>query len=647
MKRYIFLCLAALFICLLVMGGLKARRIYNLTLILHEDAQSLQSLASQNGSRLERIRQAGPALVKLRRDFSALKAEVAPFLWIGPWLKWVPTYGGDLAAAPDLVELADSLLATADVSYHAALPLLAENNHGQLDLPGLTQQLLDARPQFEEARYSLDLALAARSRIDTRALSPEVRDVILNKVDRLLPLLQDGLVVGLELPGLLGATEDGPRTYLLLVQNEDELRPTGGFITAVGKLQIADGEIGRLNFSGSDKFDDWTKPYPTAPWQLREYMNTPILILRDANWFADFPTAARYAKHLYSYADSAPVDGVIAVDQHMLVEVLSITGPVEVEGVDYLIDAGNVIFYMRGAKTPTLEQAESPTWDNKGFLNKLSYALMDKVLSGNVELEHLATLLIKVLNERHLLVQLDHPVVTPLLEKYHWDGSIRPARGDFLMVVDTNVGFNKTNAVVDSSLVYDVDLRKANSLTSSLTVFHTNRASGVGACLHWNKIRVEGERYYPIQDCYWNYLRVFSPQGTFLLGATSPAIPADWMIHKKRPSQAVDILEDIPSLQEFGTIQVVPASASQTTRFEFLLPVSVVQPGPLPGQWLYRLSVQKQPGTLAVPLEIHIQLPKNASVLQIPSGAVTQENTVALQTELSVDRIIEVLYSIP
>ena len=477
----------------------------------------------------------------------------------------MPTYGGDLVAAQDLVTLADSLLATADASYRAVLPLAEENDRSGFDLPRLTEELLQAQPLLFEAQESLDVAVAARGRIDPETLDPEIRDLIRDDIDRLLPLLEDGLAVALEFPRMLGATEEGPKTYLLLVENEDELRPTGGFITAAGTLLLRDGRIGNLDFSNSGNADDWTKPYPTAPWQLQEYMNSQVLIFRDTNWFTNYPTTAHYAEQLYSYSSNHSVDGVIAFDQQMLVEILSATGPIQVEGVDYPIDAGNVISYMRAAKTPTAEEAASLEWNNKAFINKITRALMGKIFSGDVELDRLATLFLRVLNEHHVLLQVDNSVITSVLEKYHWDGIVRPSGGDFLMVVDTNVGFNKTNAVVELSEVYEVDLTKTMSPQASLTVVHTNKSIGIDSCKHWEKIRVDGEKDYPIQDCYWNYLRVYSAKGTFLLDANPQSIPAGWMIQNKSPRTQVDVLDEkIDGVQGFGTMQVVPASDSLT-----------------------------------------------------------------------------------
>jgi hypothetical protein len=141
------------------------------------------------------------------------------------------------------------------------------------------------------------------------------------------------------------------------------------------------------------------------------------------------------------------------------------------------------------------------------------------------------------LKERHVLLQVDNSVITSVLEKYHWDGAIRPAGGDFLMVVDTNVGFNKTNAVVESSQVYEVDLTKTGSPQASLTVVHTNKATGIDSCNHWENYGRGKE--LPNPDCYW-VPACLHCKGNILLD--DAIIPADWMIINIGPR--VDVLDE-------------------------------------------------------------------------------------------------------
>lgn len=651
---------AALLILLLALasfltwGGFKARRLYDLSLLVWQDASQIREQVAGSPS-LETAKAVGPALGTLRQDFDSLKTEVEPYFWLAPRLDWVSTYGGDIASAPDLLALADALLASADQSYQALSPLLEVygSDSAGLDPAKLVGLLNQAQPQLTEARASLDLAMAARARLDPSRLSPRVRDLLLDDVDRVLPLMDDGLMLALEIPHALGASSEGPKTYLLLAQNEDELRPSGGFITAASTLLLRDGKIVSLTFQNSGNLDNWERPYPPAPWQLQQYMNSPVLIFRDANWFTDYRTAALYAEYLYSYANNHSVDGVIAFDQHMLVEVLRVTGPVNLEGEAHPVDADNVVAFMRVEKTPTPEDLASGTWDNKAFINKITAALIKKMLAGDIPLEQLSRLMVKVLNERDLTLQLDNPTLTDFLARRGWDGALRPADGDFLMVVDSNVGFNKTNAVVQTNFSYDIDLTDLTSPRSQLVVNHQNNAASEVPCVHYPYLDLSAPEFeafrqkdYPIDRCYWDYLRIYALSGTELLGASVQTVPEEWTILRQTVPPQVDILDEkIEGLRGFGTFKAVPGGESLASNFRFALPASVLsQSGS--GQMVYRLKIQKQPGT-RVAITVRLHLPNGATLQTVPPGAVVEDQNILLQTSLATDLVLEFTFTVP
>ncbi len=313
---------------------------------------------------------------------------------------------------------------------------------------------------------------------------------------------------------VLGAGSGGPKTYLLLVQNEDELRPTGGFITTVGNLVLSNGKILSLKFEPVDNDqEDWSRPYPAAPWQFQEYMNSRVLILRDANWFSDYPTSAMWVEYLYAYTHDHSVDGVIAFDQQFLVMLLGALGPLEVEGAPYPLTDANVVEYMRQAKKPPSEDAYLTDWYRKEFISKIGDAMLERLGSGGQDWYGIARVLIQALDERHLLLQFDDPVMTGLDARHGWDGAVHPTEGDYLLVTDTNIGFNKTSAVVDVSLTYDVDLTEIDDPQGTLTVTHKNNAKKGVPCIQWDSGEIKGEEWYPIDRCYWDYLRVYKQDG--------------------------------------------------------------------------------------------------------------------------------------
>jgi hypothetical protein len=633
----------------LVLGGFKAWQIYKQTMLVRQDALQIRNLINAPVPKFSRVKVAGLALKTLSQDLGTLKTESGPFLWMGPWLAWVPTYGGDLASAKDLMDLADHLLSSANLSYQVITSILSGNNSTGFNLQQLSDVLIKSQPELIEAQQEITEATLVRGHLTPVKLTPEVRDLILNDIDPLIPVMKDGLSVAEDLPRLMGATSEGPKTYLLLVENEDELRPTGGLVTAAGSLLMQNGRISAMTFENEDQtvdpLVDWSKPYPAAPWQLQQYMNSPVLLFRDTSWFTNYPTAALYAETLFSYVKGYSVNGEIAFDQQFLVEILQATGPIQVAGVSYPIDAGNVVDYMRSAKAPTATDHASPDWNNKLFIKLIADALVEKIYSGTVKPESLFPVLLQSLNEHHLLLKLDSPSMATLLADHRWDGAVLPEKGDFLMAVDTNVGFNKTNAVVATNMVYDVDLTNLAAPIGSLMVVHKNNAAGI-ICKQWDKIRLPGEEYYPITDCYWNYMRIYTPNGTKLLEATPQFVPANWMLIKQDVPARVDTLDEgIAGVQAFGTLQVVPGGETLNTTFRFALPASIVQSSI--GQSVYLLLIQKQPGTLAEPITIRVHLPNNAAIKSVPTGAVLQAQNIYFQTTLRTDVEFEVSFSIP
>ena len=643
--RWLMVLLAVLALSALIYSGIKAWRIMTLTQKVRQDISQLQALATAAPTK-ETIAKAGPMLPILKQDLDSLRGEVEPYLWVTPELRWVPVYGGDIASAPQLLDFADYLAASLDDSYQAAQPLLQVigNTNDSIDPTQITALMAKALPQFTEARNVFNLALDARGKIDVQILTPDVRDLILQKIDPYLGTLDDGLTLAISFPKLMGATSQGPQTYLIIVQNEDELRATGGFITAVGKFVLLNGNVLGLSFEDSYAFDDFSKPYPAAPWQLDQYMNIPILLLRDANWFTDFPTSALYIQDLYAYNRSNSVDGIIAIDQHLLVMILQVLGPINVEGAPYPITADNVISYMRAAKVPPAGEPSPVDWNRKAFLNPVASGVLNKLLNDHdINWSVMLTTFFQALNERHLLVLVDDPEVTTVIQKHGWDGAVRPGSGDFLMTVDTNVGYNKTNAVIQKSMIYDVDLTDLSKPTGSLTVIHTNNAAANVPCIQWGLN--DQEMAYAIDRCYWNYLRIYTLQGATLLDATPHTVPAAWMILDQAVPAQVDTLdEEIDGVQGYGTLLVVPGGQTLETAFRFRLPARILSNGPDPNHMTYRLKVQKQPGTLAIPLTVRIHLPTGAAIISAPAGALVQSDNLLINTNLSQDVELAVVF---
>jgi hypothetical protein len=114
-------------------------------------------------------------------------------------------------------------------------------------------------------------------------------------IDRGLQNIEDGIVA---LGNLLGY--DAPKTYLLLLQDQKEIRATGEFIGIVVEVPIMDGVLGDITVVDSTKVD--RNPLinnPPAPEPLYWYLWMGRLLFRDANWNPHFPVSAETIIELY------------------------------------------------------------------------------------------------------------------------------------------------------------------------------------------------------------------------------------------------------------------------------------------------------------------------------------------------------------
>jgi hypothetical protein len=284
-------------------------------------------------------------------------------------------------------------------------------------------------------------------------------------------------------------------------------------------------------------------------------------------------------------------------------------------------------------------------------MKPIASAILDRLLSGkDLSWVQLSQTLLSLLDQRHILVQLDDPMLTDLLAKRRWDGALHRMNGDFLMAVDTNVGYSKTNAVVNMTMHYDVDLTDPAAPESSLVVAHKNNAVDVteGSCAIFPQYVVtDVEYWYPINRCYFNYLRVYVPYGTSLLESSTHGVTRNdmvWLDQDVPPR--VDVLsEKIDGIQGFGTLMMIPMQQSLATSFHFQLPGDVVQPLANSRNLTYKLYIQKQAGVISMPATVRIHLPNGARVQSFsPSEGILSADDLLFNLELTEDAELEIVF---
>ncbi len=147
----------------------------------------------------------------------------------------------------------------------------------------------------------------------------------------------------------------------------------------------------------------------------------------------------------------------------------------------------------------------------------------------------LMPVVIELLDEKHILLQMDDEEASAFLERRNWNGAVRIQNGsDFLMAVDTNMGYNKTNAVMETSFDYNVNLTTLARPSGTLSVREVDHSLANIPCepFSTSKFLIQPaspgeivEPYYNMDECHWGYLRVYTSDGTRLLRLQSPGDP--------------------------------------------------------------------------------------------------------------------------
>ena len=552
----------------------------------------------------------GSLLRDARRDTLTLKRSVGWLAPLGPRLTWLPQIGPVLGEAPVLLDLGDALTELGDLLWEAAAPAMVSYQQGA-SVPSLLPDLVGNVSRESATMLSLaERAGHAYAGLNVAALPYRFRDPV-EQLDALLPLLKTGLEFADGAPGLLGL--DRPRTYLVLALNESELRPGGGFISSVAEVRISNGDVTSMVFRDSYAVDDFTLPYPDPPDPLRRLMGLDLWVFRDSNWSPDFPIAAQQVIELYRPGYELEIDGVIGLDQRALSQLVGVLEPLNVPGEAEAVTGDTVLAYMYAAWDPGDAVLDEAWWlQRKDFVGELAGVAIEKVTSGDVDYLRLADVVVALLEERHLQIYVKDEATSRWLAAKGWDGGLPPrtGEGDFLAVVEANVGYNKASAHVSRRLRYEVDLSGSIPI-GAVELRYENHNPASQPCDA--RVRYDA-RYQDMMDrCYWAYVRLYVPEDSTLDAASRHPIPPELLV-SRQPWPGEAQIELIERYTVFSQAFLLPRAEVEVLTFAYTLPPTVVVSEPS-GVQSYRLVIHKQAGWSELQVEVGLRLPESAVVL--------------------------------
>lgn len=376
-------------------------------------------------------------------------------------------------------------------------------------------------------------------------------------------------------------TDGKERTFLVLFQNNRELRPGGGYIGTFGIVKIKGDKIIAVDVHDSNVFDSRIETKQEPPYPMGKLLNIKNWELRDSNWSPDFPTNAQKAEFFYHLeGGEEKVDGVVAVSTEVLVSFVEAVGPITVEGYPGEYNTENVIDKLQFQVEKGYAQQGIEEGKRKYIMKDLAKEIAKRVQQMSwIEKKKLLEKLEEHLNEKDIMVFLKEKNIQDKINQIGWGGELKETKGDFLMLVDANLSALKTDRVMEREFNYEIDLSQERPL-AKLSISYTNH----GTTKDWQTTD------------YQSFLRVYVPEGAWLEKSTG--LSSEVVFGKEKGKKY------------FGAILKIPLGETKTVEFLYYLPKEIVQDG-------YTLTIQKQSGIRRIKGNIKVKTSSEEKVFSV------------------------------
>lgn len=375
------------------------------------------------------------------------------------------------------------------------------------------------------------------------------------------------------LPAVAGLEDD--RRYLIMFQNDAEIRATGGFMTAYGIVRIDKGRVFQERsddiYSLDEQFNSRLKP----PEAIQKYL--PLVFywhLRDMNMSPDFKTSMDTFLEHYQTLPNPPddLDGIIAVDTQVLTDLIRVLGPIEVPGfdtytaeIDPRCDCPQVIYELEDFATRPVAYVRD---DRKAFLVPMMQTIIAKAYGAPKNVwPNLFQTVIGNIQQKHVIFYLFDDAAQQAVEQSGIAGRIVDTDTDYLHINDTNFGGAKSNLFITEE-IQDAITTTDSGTSHELSVTYKNPAPASNCNLEAGQLCLNGT--------YRDYVRFYLPLGSTV--TESLGFQED----------SVKTYDELGKTVVEGFFQFAPQSQAKL-KLIYTTPYK-------PQDSQYRFLIQKQPG---------------------------------------------------
>lgn len=537
--------------------------------------------------------------------------------------------------------------ATLDYSIRLAAPvadlLRATADAGEIAGGGLPDDV-ESADRLERVLLRIEAGASDARAVANAVDRPGFASALLDTLSQQLRRLELSAVVSRELLGY-----NGRRHILVLGQDDEELRPAGGFIGTVWDLEFDHGRLVGSNVQSSYAIDEKVPlvQWMQAPPGFAMSFDADVIPFRDQNWWPDFTFSAARLRETYERGQGIRPHAVVALNQRSLEAILSAIGPIEIQ-VDRSVDAEGLREFLRQGIEPAPGTGTPPDIDPRRFASQLLGAAMIRRISEgashgeSLDLFRLSLDLNRVTSDGDLLIDVEARAARSALRELGWDGALAAYSGDGWYWVDSNAYSPKISQQIVRTMRQRVEIQPDGSSVNTLTVGYENPlrnedpTDGAPGCVQ--------PAHAATPPCYWIYVRLYLPARAELLstpGFETPAgaVGSDRLLQSAAPSSPGAAPTTLRAARlgvhlEVSALAVVLQGAKAEWEFVYRVPDSARRLAT--GEWRYSSRIERQPGTPPMMVMFEIAAPPGACVTNV--DGVLQSGTATASGSLSASR---------
>ena len=272
---------------------------------------------------------------------------------------------------------------------------------------------------------------------------------------------------------LLGLKQ--PTSYLILLQNDTEMRANGGFAGSYAKLNLSFPRF-ELNFQDIYVPNGQLKGYVTPPAPIQAAFQHGSWELANADWEPDFPTAAKTIRWFFDKGGESNPDLLVTISVSTIKDLLKVLGPLNISEYNATLDEQNFYHFLQSKVETNFFPGSTQKKDTLSVIGK---SLKNKITHLNLSQSYqILKLLSRELKQQNILLNSTNTAFQSLLQKHDFAGQLSPGPVDSYLFVQTNLGANKANCCTETITTHTV-LKEDTTYRHQVRVEINNKSDAV------------------------------------------------------------------------------------------------------------------------------------------------------------------------